>query len=160
MTTTPAGWYADPDNALQLRYWDGTRWTEHRAPAQPPTAESVVGPKDAVTRATPMKDKVQIAHDLAMAYINNRYGAEVKGEFSVDTWDDKVTGSGKVETERLPDVNKIRMVSVGTGERHLLGLLEKKQWVESGYEVDSVFNEMIYDYYRAYSKFLSLLERR
>lgn len=27
----------------------------------------------------------QIAHDLAMAYINNRYGAEVTGSFDVST---------------------------------------------------------------------------
>jgi hypothetical protein len=27
----PAGWYADPEgSAGQMRYWDGTRWTEHR----------------------------------------------------------------------------------------------------------------------------------
>jgi|GEM_PF-2137858 len=26
---TPAGWLADPYRQAQLRYWDGTRWTEH-----------------------------------------------------------------------------------------------------------------------------------
>ena len=26
--TTPAGWYPDPYNAAQLRYWDGSVWTE------------------------------------------------------------------------------------------------------------------------------------
>ncbi len=27
----PAGWYADPDGgAGRMRYWDGSRWTEHR----------------------------------------------------------------------------------------------------------------------------------
>ncbi|MEU0673736.1 phospholipid scramblase-related protein [Streptomyces sp. NPDC006172] len=44
MTThsnTPAGWYPDPHGAAEtLRYWDGTRWTDHthagrQAPAQP-----------------------------------------------------------------------------------------------------------------------------
>ena len=34
MSSTPAGWYADPEDAAQLRYWDGSSWTEHRAPAQ------------------------------------------------------------------------------------------------------------------------------
>ncbi|RMH78760.1 MAG: DUF2510 domain-containing protein [Actinomyces sp.] len=29
----PAGWYPDPENLDQLRYWDGAAWTEHRAPA-------------------------------------------------------------------------------------------------------------------------------
>ncbi|MGW6902334.1 phospholipid scramblase-related protein [Streptomyces sp. NPDC054919] len=36
-----AGWYPDPHGAPQLlRYWDGTRWTEHTNPAggQPPQA--------------------------------------------------------------------------------------------------------------------------
>jgi hypothetical protein len=28
-----AGWYADPEDASQLRYWDGAAWTEHRSPA-------------------------------------------------------------------------------------------------------------------------------
>lgn len=26
----PAAWYADPENAQGMRYWDGARWTEHR----------------------------------------------------------------------------------------------------------------------------------
>jgi hypothetical protein len=25
----PAGWYADPSGRFELRYWDGTAWTEH-----------------------------------------------------------------------------------------------------------------------------------
>ena len=32
----PAGWHPDPQGAPQQRYWDGTRWTEHTAPLQPP----------------------------------------------------------------------------------------------------------------------------
>jgi hypothetical protein len=27
--TVPAGWYADPSGRFELRYWDGTAWTEH-----------------------------------------------------------------------------------------------------------------------------------
>jgi hypothetical protein len=34
MSSPPAGWYADPEDATQLRYWDGSGWTEHRSPAQ------------------------------------------------------------------------------------------------------------------------------
>jgi hypothetical protein len=33
MTQPPAAWYPDPENVAQQRYWDGTQWTEHRAPA-------------------------------------------------------------------------------------------------------------------------------
>lgn len=25
----PAGWYADPSSRYELRYWDGSTWTEH-----------------------------------------------------------------------------------------------------------------------------------
>jgi hypothetical protein len=28
---TPAGWYHDPSGRFELRYWDGTAWTEHVA---------------------------------------------------------------------------------------------------------------------------------
>jgi Protein of unknown function (DUF2510) len=34
---TPAGWYPDPEQAGTTRYWDGSQWTDQRAPA-PPTA--------------------------------------------------------------------------------------------------------------------------
>jgi len=27
--SVPAGWYADPAGRFELRYWDGTTWTEH-----------------------------------------------------------------------------------------------------------------------------------
>lgn len=30
-----AGWYPDPQQPGQQRYWDGNAWTEHRAPSAP-----------------------------------------------------------------------------------------------------------------------------
>jgi uncharacterized RDD family membrane protein YckC len=32
MTQRPAGWYDDPENPGQLRYWDGILWTSHVTP--------------------------------------------------------------------------------------------------------------------------------
>ena len=29
VTPPQAGWYADPANRYELRYWDGSAWTEH-----------------------------------------------------------------------------------------------------------------------------------
>jgi hypothetical protein len=39
--TPPAGWFADPDDPSQLRYWDGTRWTDHRAPKPETTTDQL-----------------------------------------------------------------------------------------------------------------------
>ena len=46
MTTphTPADWYPDPENSGYLRYWDGSSWTEHRAPAPAAEQSSVYEP--------------------------------------------------------------------------------------------------------------------
>jgi len=32
MSQAPEGWYPDPELRGQQRYWDGTTWTDHRAP--------------------------------------------------------------------------------------------------------------------------------
>ncbi|WP_263117871.1 Ltp family lipoprotein [Cellulomonas fimi] len=32
MSTPTPGWYPDPQTPAQLRWWDGTRWTEHSRP--------------------------------------------------------------------------------------------------------------------------------
>jgi len=34
-STPPAGWFPDPQDESQFRYWDGDRWTDHRAPKTP-----------------------------------------------------------------------------------------------------------------------------
>ena len=73
---------------------------------------------------TPSKE--QIAHDLAIAYINNRYGIDVSGDFSVNGTGESVYGSGSVSTERFPDVSAIKKIKVGTGKKGFLGF-EKKE---------------------------------
>jgi len=40
--TAPAGWYPDPENPAQQRYWDGVAWTQNAAPSLP----SEYGPQD------------------------------------------------------------------------------------------------------------------
>lgn len=34
-----AGWYDDPQNADNLRYWDGVQWTDHTSPKQKPNLD-------------------------------------------------------------------------------------------------------------------------
>jgi uncharacterized RDD family membrane protein YckC len=40
----PSGWYDDPQNDANLRYWDGVLWTDHTTPKRSPTApQSTIG---------------------------------------------------------------------------------------------------------------------
>jgi hypothetical protein len=42
MTQTPAaGWFVDPQDATQFRYWDGSAWTEHRSPRGSTTTDQL-----------------------------------------------------------------------------------------------------------------------
>lgn len=98
----------------------------------------------------------QIAHDLAIVYLVNRYGPEVDGGFDVTDGD----GGGSVDTERFPDVGARKMIRVGTGEygKILLWRYEKKTDVETDeHQVDPIFRGMIRDYHEAYARFLALL---
>jgi hypothetical protein len=103
-----------------------------------------------------MVPKEQIAHDLTIAYINNRYGIDVTGDFDINTFDGDTSGSGSVKTEHFPDASAPNMIKVGTGKKGIFGI-EKKQKVQSGYLIDALFIKMINDYIAAYNRFLELL---
>jgi hypothetical protein len=51
--SAPAGWYANPEDSQQQRYWDGTQWTTHTAPAVAPTPPAVAAPRPAVAPTPP-----------------------------------------------------------------------------------------------------------
>lgn len=109
-----------------------------------------------------MISKEQIAHDLTMVYLSNRYGVDVRGDFKVDSSSNDqnitgVNGSGSVETYHIPNVKDPQLIKVGTGEKMFLGF-EKKKIVQSGYLVDDIFCNMIGEYYLAYTHFLKFLE--
>jgi uncharacterized protein YxjI len=62
-SNVPAGWHPDPHGAPQLlRYWDGSRWTEHTHPAQgqAPAQAQAQTPAEAQAPAQP-----QAAHPYA-----------------------------------------------------------------------------------------------
>lgn len=43
MSDPSAGWHPDPEQPGQLRYWDGSQWTEHRQPAGPTAPPPLYG---------------------------------------------------------------------------------------------------------------------
>ncbi len=102
--------------------------------------------------------KEQIAHELAMIYMSNRYAIDISGTISGD--EDSVVGF--ISTEHLPGTQKEKTKRVKTGEIKKIGpiKIEKKETVSDGYKVDSIFSEMVDEYYAAYNKFLELLESK
>lgn len=43
----PPGWYSDPEMVNTQRYWNGSAWTDHRAPGSPvPTSQRRVSRGD------------------------------------------------------------------------------------------------------------------
>ncbi|UVJ38717.1 DUF2510 domain-containing protein [Arthrobacter sp. CJ23] len=50
-STTPPGWYPDPSDPRQMRWWDGARWTAHLAPA---TAQSMPQQRVPISNQTPV----------------------------------------------------------------------------------------------------------
>jgi len=51
--TAPAGWYPDPEDPTQQRYWDGAGWTQHVAPTAP-HGDAPQGPAFPVSAAQPV----------------------------------------------------------------------------------------------------------
>lgn len=50
--TAPAGWFPDPSDVSQLRYWDGAQWTAHVAPAVPAAHAGVMPPPAVPARSS------------------------------------------------------------------------------------------------------------
>lgn len=97
--------------------------------------------------------KEQIAHDLTMIYMKNRYGINVYGSFYIDSDNG---GSGEIKTEHYPCVNDPKYSLARTGERGFLGI-EKRKKVQSGNKTDVLFAEMVENYYAAYTNIFQLL---
>jgi hypothetical protein len=102
-----------------------------------------------------MISKEQLAHDLTMVYLNNRYGINVTGNFHVSDGD----GGGNITTATFPCVSDIKYKKVGTGEKGFLGF-EKKVKVEDGYKADYIIDKLINEYYQTYERMLNRIDQQ
>lgn len=57
MSQQPAGWYDDPRDSDQLRYWDGGQWTPHTHPKAPPEQTAPTQWQTAETDVFPVGDQ-------------------------------------------------------------------------------------------------------
>src|SRR5687768_6203451 len=79
----PPNWYPDPHDKAQLRWWDGTQWTEHRHPVVAAAATSTVNdaPLEQTADATAAR---AAAVDETAAHAPVR--ATTPGASSIDQW--------------------------------------------------------------------------
>lgn len=99
--------------------------------------------------------KEQIAHDLTIIYMKNRYGIDISDDLSITDG----TGAGTIGTEHFPSTSEPKYIKVGTGEKGFFGM-ERKKKIESGLKVDDLFDEMVDNYFKAYSHFINLLSKK
>lgn len=99
-----------------------------------------------------MISKEQIAHDLTIIYLENKYGIHVTGDIYISG----DSGNGTISTEHFPSVSEPDYIKVKTGEKGVFGL-SKKQKVRAGNKIDPLFAEMVQNYYDAYTHFYRLL---
>jgi len=74
MTEVPRGWFPDPNDARQWRYWDGSAWTEQIAPRAPqpeqmapPQPAPWTAPSGTVAGGMVMRDAVLLAVFVPLA---------------------------------------------------------------------------------------------
>ena len=70
-----------------------------------------------------MISKEQIAHDLTMIYLENKYEIHVTGELYISG----DSGNGTISTEHFPSVSEPDYIKVKTGEKGMFGLSKNKK---------------------------------
>jgi uncharacterized protein YxjI len=108
MSTTPAAWHPDPTGRHQLRYWDGTQWTDH-------VSNNGVTGSDPVQGRPGVADRVEQALTLG----NEGDAAKVQSQVSGTGWrgagitQPVAGGQGTLFTEPVLVVNqKAKLIEI------------------------------------------------
>lgn len=101
-----------------------------------------------------MINKEQIAHDLTMVYLNNRYGINVSGTIS------GISGNvyGDVGTNKLPHVLENKYSKSKSGIKNIFSPKEKIP-IEGEYISDDIIPKLINEYFDTYKRILETLDR-
>ncbi len=82
--STPAGWYADPAGSDRLRWWDGTRWTDHLTDAPAASAASTPtgqqGAHGSAGQHAEAPASGHVAPEAAAAAVPPAYGQQAPGQ--------------------------------------------------------------------------------
>ncbi|MEQ8840717.1 MAG: DUF2510 domain-containing protein [Acidimicrobiales bacterium] len=133
MTDIPAGWYNDPEDVTQLRYWNGNEWTEHRSPRALAGAAAPDGGAWGIVGATfrlIVEGWAQLLV-LALPLIVSSIGAAILAYVSLDsmldpgieTILDRVTQPGFDPVDNGADEAFIDSIDVSIGTIGILGLI-------------------------------------
>lgn len=100
----PAGWHPDPRERHELRYWDGSKWTDHVSDAGVTSKDPVTPKKSLFTR---IEDAVTIGdHESEAAKEKVRGQVDGGGLFGTGVQARTEQGGGSLFTERVLVVNQ------------------------------------------------------
>ncbi len=100
-TATPAGWHPDPQGRHELRYWDGSKWTDHVSDAGVTAKDPVVAKKSLFAR---IESAVTIGNEGDAAKIKGQVDGE--GRFGSGVNARTSAGGGSLFTEPVLVVNQ------------------------------------------------------
>lgn len=84
--TQPSGWYDDPQDPTQLRYWDGVVWSSHVSPKVSPTVEkSTIGMPFGVAPASSRPQAPGSGGAQGAPVAPGGYGSPQQGQEQQDT---------------------------------------------------------------------------
>ena len=110
--TTPANWYPDPTGRHQVRYWDGTAWTDHVANNGVSSTDPVLGGGAPAAKAAAVVDTRTTAADVARQVQGTGWsGAGITGSAAAASASGG--GGGSIFTEPILVVNqKAKLIEI------------------------------------------------
>ena len=100
-----SGWYPDPSNPAQYRYWDGDQWTEHVQPA-PVEAQPAPPAQPAVT-AAPAPPIVVESPAISEAYDDAPFTSGAESSVDADANDAYSTANASLGSDASPGANTV-----------------------------------------------------